>query len=72
MGIARLALFHIGPDIEAGRLRPLLEDRNPGDVEEIHAVFVGHGGRLPARVRAFVDYLAERIELSWAARKRRK
>ncbi len=70
MGIARLALFHVGPDLEAGRLRPVLEDRNPGDVEEIHAVFVGHGGRLPARVRAFVDFLAERVDLSGAARRR--
>jgi DNA-binding transcriptional LysR family regulator len=72
VGIARLALFHITPDIEAGRLVPLFEDRNPGDVEDIHAVFVGHGGHLPARVRAFVDYLAERIDVSWAARKRRR
>ena len=64
VGVARLAHFHIGPDLEAGRLRPLLEDRNPGHVEDIHAVFVGHGGHLPARVRAFVDFLAANVQLS--------
>jgi len=61
-GIARLALFHIGPDIAAGRMVPLLEAYNPGDVEEINAVYVG-GGRLPARVRAFIDFLVEAVVL---------
>ena len=56
LGISRLSLFHIGPDIEAGRLVPVLEAYNPGDTESIHAVYVG-GGHLPARVRAFMDYL---------------
>jgi len=63
VGLARLALFHIGPDIAAGRLRPVLEHLNPGDTEAIHAVFVGHGGHLPARVRAFVDFLAARVRI---------
>ncbi len=39
---------------------PLLEQFNPGDVEEINAVFVG-GAHMPARVRCFVDYLVERL-----------
>jgi DNA-binding transcriptional LysR family regulator len=64
VGIARLALFHVGPDIEAGRLQPILEDLNPGDAEDIHAVFLGQGGRLPARVRAFIDYLVKTVRLS--------
>jgi DNA-binding transcriptional LysR family regulator len=63
VGLARLAQFHIGPDIEAGRLRPVLEDLNPGDVQEVYAVFVGPGGYLPARVRAFIDYLTQKIRL---------
>ncbi|MCB8819172.1 LysR family transcriptional regulator [Microvirga rosea] len=63
VGLARLAWFHIGPDIAAGRLVPVLEEFNPGDSEDIHAVFVGQGGRLPARVRAFIDYLAETVTL---------
>jgi DNA-binding transcriptional LysR family regulator len=63
VGLARLALFHVGPDIEAGRLKVVLEDLNPGDVEEIHAIFVGQGGHLPARIRAFIDYLADNVRL---------
>ncbi|WP_439470459.1 LysR family transcriptional regulator [Brevundimonas sp.] len=58
-GLARLSLFHIGPDIEAGRMVKVLEPFNPGDVEETRAVYVGHGGRLPSRVRVFLDFLAE-------------
>ena len=57
-GIARLSVIHVGPDIAAGRLVPVLEAFNPGDIEQIHAVYVGHGGQLPARVRAFIDFLA--------------
>jgi len=62
LGISRLSLFHIGPDVEAGRLVPVLEAYNPGDTESIHAVYVG-GGHLPARVRAFLDYLVETVQL---------
>ena len=57
-GIARLSVIHVGPDIAAGRLVPVLETFNPADIEQIHAVYVGHGGRLPARVRVFIDWLA--------------
>jgi DNA-binding transcriptional LysR family regulator len=63
MGLARLARFHVEADIKAGRLVPVLDAFNPGDIEPIHAVFVGHGGQLPARVRAFLDYLVERVKL---------
>jgi DNA-binding transcriptional LysR family regulator len=62
-GLARLAVFHVGPDIEAGRLVPVLQSYNPGDREDIHAVYVGHGGPLPARVRAFIDFLAQHIRM---------
>ena len=37
---------------------PLLEPYNPGDREVFHAVFMG-GANLPARIRLFVDYLAD-------------
>ncbi|MFB9268858.1 LysR family transcriptional regulator [Bradyrhizobium erythrophlei] len=63
IGLARLALFHIGPDIEAGRLVPVLQNYNPGDREDIHAVYVGHAGPLPARVRAFIDFLSQHIRI---------
>jgi DNA-binding transcriptional LysR family regulator len=62
-GIARLARWHVAPDISAGRLVPLLEDFNPGDVEPTHAVYVGQGKHLPSRVRAFLDFLAETVRL---------
>lgn len=60
VGITRVGHFGVVDDIAAGRLVPLLEGFNPGDVETIHAVFVG-GANMPARVRVFVDYLAERL-----------
>ena len=63
VGLARLALFHIGPDVEAGRLVPVLESLNPGDREDIHAIYLGQRGPLPARVRAFIDFLAANIRI---------
>jgi DNA-binding transcriptional LysR family regulator len=63
VGLARLACFHAEDDIAAGRLVPVLEAFNPGDVEEIHAVFLGHGGYLPGRVRALLDFLVERVRI---------
>ena len=58
VGIARIGNFSLGDAIAEGRLVPLLESFNPGDKEVFHAVFVG-GSNMPARVRAFVDYLVE-------------
>jgi DNA-binding transcriptional LysR family regulator len=58
VGVARVGTFSVADDIAAGRLIPLLETYNPGDVELIHAVFVG-GTNTPARVRVFVDFLVE-------------
>lgn len=60
VGVTRVGAFSVADDVAAGRLVPLLEDFNPGDVENIHAVFVG-GANTPARVRVFVDFLAERL-----------
>jgi DNA-binding transcriptional LysR family regulator len=65
----RLSHFHICPDIAAGRLVPVLEAYNPGDVEELHAVYVGHGGQLPSRVRALIDFLVEAVDLRRADRR---
>ena len=63
IGLARLALFHIHADIEAGRLVPVLEEFNPGDHEDIHAVHLGQGGPVPARVRAFIEFLSDQIRI---------
>lgn len=61
LGLARLAYFQVKDHIAAGRLVPVLEDCNPGDIEEIHAVFLGQGGHLPARVRALLDFLVAEV-----------
>lgn len=63
VGVVRLARWHVEADIAAGRLVPLLEDFNPGDEELTHAVYVGQGKHLPARVRAFLDFLVETVRL---------
>lgn len=63
-GLARLAAFTVRDDIAAGRLVPLLEDLNPGDREVFHAIHIGQGGPLPSRVRAVLDFLAERGKVS--------
>lgn len=57
-GIARIGAFSVEDDLKSGDLVPLLEAYNPGDREAINAVFVG-GPAMPARVRAFVDFLVE-------------
>ncbi|OJY63826.1 MULTISPECIES: LysR family transcriptional regulator [unclassified Rhizobium] len=62
-GLARLSAFTVKSDIEAGRLRQVLEEFNPGDIEEFHAVYIGQGGPLPARVRALLEFLRENVHL---------
>jgi DNA-binding transcriptional LysR family regulator len=63
-GLARLAYFTVRDDIAAGRLVPVLEAFNPGDRETFHAIHTGQGGPLPSRVRALLDFLAERGKVS--------
>jgi DNA-binding transcriptional LysR family regulator len=60
LGIGRIGAFHIQPDVDAGRLVPLLQSHRPADRETIYAVFAGHD-HLAARIRAFIDFLVERI-----------
>jgi DNA-binding transcriptional LysR family regulator len=62
-GIARLGRFHVAADLAAGRLVEVLEDFNPGDGEDIHALFVGHE-RLALRIRSFVDFLTRELRLA--------
>lgn len=64
VGLARLAAFQVQADVAAGRLVPVLETANPGDLEEVHAVFQGQGGYLPLRVRALLDYLMAHVDLA--------
>lgn len=63
-GIARLLEYEVRPDIEAGRLVPLLESYGAGDVEPVHAVFVAQDGKMPARVRALLDFMVANVQLS--------
>lgn len=60
VGLARLAAFTVRKDIEAGRLVPVLGQYSTDDREAFHAIYVGQGGPLPSRVRALLDFLAER------------
>jgi len=60
IGITRVGAVTVQDQIRSGALISLLEEFNPGDVEEISAVFVG-GTHTPARVRCFVDYLVETL-----------
>ncbi len=63
LGLARHSRYHVDADLRAGRLVTVLEDYNPGDLEPVHAVYVGQGGHLPARVRAFLDFLVTHVHL---------
>ncbi|BAN49884.1 LysR family transcriptional regulator [Metapseudomonas resinovorans] len=64
LGLARLGTFQVRDDIAAGRLVPVLEDFNPGDTKPMHALYLGKGGHLPARVRAVLDFLAEHVRIA--------
>ncbi|CAN7394673.1 LysR family transcriptional regulator [Bosea sp. LjRoot237] len=63
VGLARLGRFHTEAEIAAGRLVTVLEDFNAGDIEVIHAVYLGQGGFVPARMRAFIDFLARNVRI---------
>ncbi|RYY72874.1 MAG: LysR family transcriptional regulator, partial [Comamonadaceae bacterium] len=67
IGLARLSLYHVGDDIAQGRLVPVLEEFNPNEMAPIHAVYLGKPGRLPARVRAVLDFLVANVVVAGAA-----
>ncbi len=60
MGIARLGRFHVDRYLKSGQVVELLAEFNPGDVEELHAIFPAKR-HMSRRVRAFIDFLAERV-----------
>ena len=64
MGLGRFSRMHVQPDIDRGSLVPVLDHLNPGDREIVHAVFVGPGQQVPARVRVMLDFLREQVNLS--------
>jgi DNA-binding transcriptional LysR family regulator len=61
VGLGRLSLYQVQADIDAGRLVPVLEEFNPRDMAPIHAVYLGKPGRLPARVRALLDFFSAHV-----------
>lgn len=63
VGLGRLSLYHVQADIDAGRLVKVMEEFNPHEMEPIHAVYLGKAGRLPARVRAMLDFLVAHVKL---------
>jgi len=67
-GLARLSLYHAWDDLVAGRLVPVLEAFNTGELEPIHAVYLGKPDRLPPRTRAVLDFLQAHVDLRQAER----
>lgn len=65
-GLARLSLFHAWQDLEEGRLQVVLEDFNTGELEPIHAVYLGKPDHLPPRTRAVLDFLQAHVDLRHA------
>jgi DNA-binding transcriptional LysR family regulator len=63
VGLVRLASFMVKDDIAANRLVAVLEAFNPGDIDELHAVYLGQGGLLPLRIRVFLEFLVHRIKI---------
>ncbi len=60
LGIAMVSTVMAGPEVKAGMLVPLLRGYKLSTVD-VHAVFPG-GPRPSAKVRAFVDFLAEELK----------
>jgi len=61
VGLARLSNYQTHDDVQAGRLVRVLEAYNPRHLEPIHGVYLGRPGRLPARVRAVLDFMQQRL-----------
>lgn len=62
-GIARHGQFHVASDLKAARLVEVLPDFNPGDGEDIHALYAPED-RAAARIRAFLDFLEEELVIA--------
>jgi len=65
-GLARLSLYHAWDDLQSGRLVPVLEAFDTGELEPIHAVYLGRPDRLPPRTRAVLDFLQAHVDLRHA------
>jgi len=61
VGIARVADYHIREHLSRGELVEVLAESNISDSDEIHALCRG-AQHLPARVRAFLDFVVPRMQ----------
>jgi len=59
LGVAILPSFMVGADVQAGRLKEVLSDYLPNRAS-VYAVYP-HSRHLTAKVRVFVDFLADRF-----------
>jgi DNA-binding transcriptional LysR family regulator len=62
-GIAMKSIWDVGDDITAGRLRRVLPSYSIS-AAPLHAIYP-HSRHLAPRVRAFVDYLGEKLRGAW-------
>ncbi|WP_171210253.1 MULTISPECIES: LysR family transcriptional regulator [unclassified Ruegeria] len=58
-GLSRLLSYQVGPELECGQLKTVLEDFEP-DPLPIHLVHI-EGRRAAAKVRSFIDFAKERL-----------
>lgn len=65
VGIARLGDFHVREDLATGRLVEIMPDFGAGDVDEVHALYLG-GRLVPHRIRLFLDFVVPRLQ-AWIA-----
>jgi len=61
LGIARAPLWQVRPWVESGALEIVLAEHEPPPVP---LQLVWPAGRTPTRVRAFIDHVAARLDLS--------
>ncbi|MFJ4153711.1 LysR family transcriptional regulator [Pseudomonas sp. NPDC089752] len=67
-GVVRLAEFHIGQDIQEGRLVPLLQSYAQDSVEPIYMIYTNRK-HLSPRIRVFRDFLEQKLASSpWNTR----
>lgn len=55
-GLARIGDYHASADLQAGRLVEVLADAGVNDEEDVCALYLGTR-RMPARIRAFLDFV---------------
>ncbi|MBN9335921.1 LysR family transcriptional regulator [Devosia sp.] len=66
VGIARLGDIHLRDDLATGRLVEVMPDFGDGDLDEIHALYLG-GKLVPHRIRLFLDFIVPRLQARLAA-----